>query len=88
MKCWNPECGSTNADEFCIATLVNATDHDAEDLVVDDDNDDPIQNESATLATWCYDCRKLTYKPNWVAIVLDFVGPRWQGMDPLILPKQ
>jgi hypothetical protein len=89
MKCWNPECESTNADEFCIATWLNECEDVPEiEYVEDQDDSDCKLSESDTLATSCGDCGKITYRHDWTTTVLQFLSPRWQSLTPLILPKE
>jgi hypothetical protein len=89
MKCWNPECESNDADEYCIAIIINpCEDTPGIQYVEDVDDEDCKQSESVTLATYCQDCGKITYRHDWLDNTMSYLSPRVQGLEPLILPKQ
>ena len=86
MRCWNPECESNDADEWCLVVIINQLE-DHPDLLYLDDNEQEHQSESDILATWCNDCDRITFRWDWVAKVLAFVKPNHQGKEAIVLPK-
>lgn len=80
MRCLNPECGSVTADELNVSLNLSMT---YEQEVTEYTAETEYGDLGDQIGTWCSECQRRTYLPNWLEVVARWVGP--SGDDLLLV---